>query len=104
MATQHGAQSLGGAQSVSPIPIGLSLTERYSRGGTREFPGYHTLPKNAVPVRPVCQVAEFGVSVSPTSRTTEYYQHRFHFHLPLCQAASSPQHLPIHRCTSAFIP
>lgn len=43
--------------TVSLIPLGLSLTERYSRGVTRESPGYHTLPKNAVPVRPLLQVA-----------------------------------------------
>lgn len=42
---------------MSLIPQGLSLTERYSQGVTRESPGYHTLPKNAVPVRPLLQVA-----------------------------------------------
>lgn len=72
-----------GVQSVSPIPIGLSFTERYSRGGTREFLGYHTLPKNAVPVGPVCQVAVsleclYLLPVGPQSITSTVFTFTSH--------------------------
>lgn len=72
-----------GAQSVSPIPIGLSLTERYSRGGTREFPGYHTLRKNAVPIGPVCQVSVsleclYLLLVGPQSTTSTVFTFTSH--------------------------
>ena len=46
-----------GTESVSTIPLGLSLGKGCSLGGTTESHGYHALPRYAPPVGHSPQVA-----------------------------------------------